>query len=347
MTSKAFLLLAMLALAGTPWLGAQSGWTMAVPLPTPMGEIEGAVVGNGLYVLAGLNPATGRPIGAMYVFDTSTNAWSTRNSMPMPSHHIMTATLNGKIYVFGGFASPKDFAAWQPINNSWEYDPATDRWKALAPLPTPRGAGQAVEFGGKIYVIGGVHANVPGNPTTPLGNTTDTPQLVLGTVEVYDPAANAWRARSPMPTARNHFLAAAVNGKIYAIAGRLSVVNVTRADATDIVEEYDPAKDRWVDKGRAPIRRSGMAGGDYKGKIYLAGGEYQDWEGPKAFWAVESFDPATNTWQTLPHMRVAHHGFASGFVGGGFHVVGGGFQSDGMPGIDTKSAVHEVFQLER
>src|SRR6266849_8879200 len=140
-TSKAFLLLAMLALAGTPWLGAQSGWTMAVPLPTPMGEIEGAVVGNGLYVLAGLNPATGRPIGAMYVFDTSTNAWSTRNAMPMPSHHIMTAILNGKIYVFGGFASPKDFAAWQPINNSWEYDPAADRWKALAPLPTPRGAG--------------------------------------------------------------------------------------------------------------------------------------------------------------------------------------------------------------
>jgi N-acetylneuraminic acid mutarotase len=345
MAPKALSLLAMLVTMEMARLDAQTGWKMAPPLPTPMGEIEGTAVGDKLYVMAGLNPATGRPIGAVYVFDASSNAWTTRNSMPVPAHHIMTAALNGKIYVFGGFVSPKEFAAWQPINNSWEYDPAADRWKALAPVPTPRGAGQAVLFGGKIYVIGGVHANVPGNPMTPLGNTTDTPQLVLGTVEEYDPATNEWRSRAPMPTARNHFLGAAVNGKIYAIAGRLSVVNVTRADATDIVEEYDPAKDRWVDKGRASIRRSGMAGGEYQGKIYLAGGEYQDREGLKAFWAVESFDPATNTWQTLPHMRVAHHGFAAGFMGSGFHVVGGGFQSDGMPGIDTKSAVHEVFQL--
>ena len=347
MTSKTFSLFAIVVLVGIPRLMAQGAWNVATPLPVTIGEIEGAVVGNKFYVMAGLSPATGRPMGVVYVFDASTNAWTTRNPMPVPSHHIMTTTLNGKIYVFGGFVSPKEFAAWQPLDLSWEYDPATDHWKALAPLPTPRGAGQAVEFGGKIYVIGGVQANVPGKPTTPLGNTTDTAQLVLGTVEEYNPATNAWRAHAPMPTARNHFLAAAVNGKIYAIAGRLGVVNVTRADATDAVEEYDPAKDRWVDKGRATIRRSGMAGGGYNGKIYLAGGEYQDREGPKAFWAVESFDPATNNWQMLPHMRVAHHGFAAGFIGGGFHVAGGGFQSDGMPGIDSKSAVHEVFQLGR
>src|SRR5713101_4633307 len=142
MTPKAFSQLAMLVLIGLPRLSAQSlvaqsGWNMAPPLPAPMGELEGSVAGNTLYVMAGLSPATGRPIGVVYAFDTSTNAWATRNPMPLPAHHIMTATLNGKIYVFGGFVSPKDFAAWQPINNSWEYDPETDRWKALAPLPTP------------------------------------------------------------------------------------------------------------------------------------------------------------------------------------------------------------------
>ena len=51
---------------------------------------------------------------------------------------------NGKIYVMGGFVPPTDTplplgAAWQPIDNAWQYDPAADSWKSLAPLPTKRG----------------------------------------------------------------------------------------------------------------------------------------------------------------------------------------------------------------
>ena len=39
MTSKTFSLLALLALAAAPRMGAQSAWNMAVPLPTPIEEI--------------------------------------------------------------------------------------------------------------------------------------------------------------------------------------------------------------------------------------------------------------------------------------------------------------------
>ena len=46
-------------------------------------------------------------------------------------------------------------AAWQPIDNAWQYDPATDSWKSLLPVPTKRGSAVAVEAGGKIYTIGG------------------------------------------------------------------------------------------------------------------------------------------------------------------------------------------------
>ena len=46
------------------------------------------------------------------------------------------AERNGKIYVIGGFVKPASGpSAWQPIDNLWEYDPANDRWKALAPMP--------------------------------------------------------------------------------------------------------------------------------------------------------------------------------------------------------------------
>jgi N-acetylneuraminic acid mutarotase len=329
-------------LAAAPAFG-QTAWSMATPLPTPMGEIMGTVVGDKWYVMGGLDMKVGGPIGAVYVFDPSSNTWAARKPMAAPAHHIMTAALNGKIYVMGGFVAGDDSGAWKPTNRSWEYDPATDLWTELPPLPTPRGAGYAVESNGKIYVIGGAQANFSNNPAAPF--TPGTPQLVLGTMEEYDPATRHWRTCASMPTPRNHFLAGAVNGKIYAIGGRLGSAMITVADDTNVIEEFDPLKDAWADKGRAPIRRSGMAGGTYRGRIYVAGGEYQDWEGAKAFWAVQAYDPSSGRWEDLPRMQLAHHGFAAGFLGDTLHVVGGGFQSDGMPGVNTKTAVHEFVKL--
>jgi N-acetylneuraminic acid mutarotase len=100
-----------------------------------------------------------------------------------------------------------------------------------------------------------------------------------------------------MPTARNHLLAAAVNGKIYAIGGRLGSAQIRVDDDTNVVEEYDPGLDQWYDKGRAPIRRSGT-----------------------------------------PQMAVGRHCRAcnSPIMDLTLHVVGGGFQSDGMAGVNTR-----------
>jgi hypothetical protein len=67
----------------------------------------------------------------------------------------MTAVVNGRIYVFGGFSRPGKDLAWQPVDNAWEYTPDTDTWRSIAPLPSKRGAGAAVVVNGKIYVTGG------------------------------------------------------------------------------------------------------------------------------------------------------------------------------------------------
>lgn len=344
-------LFAIAALGVMPNSYAQAQWRMAAPLPTPAGEIMGTVVGDEWYVLAGLDSTTHRPLGLVYVFNPRTASWTQKQSMPKPAHHVMTAALNGRVYVFGGFTNPTDEheasneAGWLPTNSSWAYDPTTDTWMSLASLPTPRGAGWAVALNGKIYVIGGVQADIRDEPTAPL--SPGSPQRVLGTVEEYDPATNQWNARASMPTPRNHLFAAAVGNKIYAIGGRIGSAQITVAEDTNVVEEYDPARDQWIGKGRAPIRRSGMAGAVANGRIYVAGGEYQDWEGAKAFWAVQSYDPASGLWDTLPRMQLAHHGFAAGIIGGALHVAGGGFQSDGMPNVNTKTAIHEMLQIER
>ena len=208
MHRRATLVLAILtALLGAPPVArvlAAPAWKMLAPLPKAIGEIVAATVQAKIYVLSGLDnapgPATHTPTGFNWQYDLTTNAWTSRKSMPTPAHHVAVATWNDKIYVFGGFVRPPTLAAWQPTSNAWEYDPATDGWKALAPLPTPRGAGQAVEVSGKIYVIGGVKSTRPGKPGAPipLGSTD---QIVVGTVEAYDPATNEWQTRSSMPTA--------------------------------------------------------------------------------------------------------------------------------------------------
>ncbi len=94
--------------------------------------------GGKLYVIGGWGGGKAR--GANYEYDPATDKWTKKKSMPRPAHHAALASYNGKIYVCGGFVAPEKSpvpigAAWEPIDNVWEYDPAADSWKALAPLP--------------------------------------------------------------------------------------------------------------------------------------------------------------------------------------------------------------------
>jgi N-acetylneuraminic acid mutarotase len=249
---------------------------------------------------------------------------------------------HGKIYAFGGFVFPQSGPpAWVPINNAWEYDPANDNWKALASLPTKRGSAVAAVVGDKIYVIGGA-ANLPGSEAMALMPTV--PQGVLGTVEEYDPAANTWRARSPMPTPRNHAAAGAVNGKIYVIGGRVGAAFIGVASDVSVVEEYDPALDKWsAPRARMPTTRSALGAGTYNGRIYVAGGEFQDPHMMATFRSVEAFDPATNTWSIMPSMPVSRHGLAAGVIGNRLLLVGGDVQSSGT---EIHASTSEVDALE-
>ncbi|HEY1473147.1 MAG TPA: kelch repeat-containing protein [Pseudolabrys sp.] len=317
-------------------------WQMAKPMLQPAGEIVGAVVGNKWYVMGGYDGANVQPQGIVTEYDATSDTWTNKKGMLVPAHHAAAVELGGKVYVFGGFVGRPGAKGWGPIANASVYDPATDSWKELAPMPTARGSANAVVVDGKIFVIGGAHANIPGKPPTePLW--VGVPAIVTGAVEEYDPAANTWRKRAPMPTGRNHFYAGVVDGKIYAINGRLGTSFVTMSDVTDIVEEYDPKTDIWRYMGRSPTKRGDVVGGVYNGRLYVTGGEYEEPRGKVTFWAFESYDPKANSWQVLPHIQIARHGGAAAFIGSDFHAVGGSFQSDGMPGIFSQMATHEVY----
>ena len=169
-----------------------SPWKKGAPFPEADEELYGVTVNGKLYVIGGWGDGKGR--GANYEYDPATDRWTKKAPMPRPAHHAALAALNGKIYAFGGFVAPTTTAipvgaAWEPIADAWEFNPATDSWKPLAPLPGKRGSAIAAEVNGKIYVIGGA--------TTMEGSkdpffTAFGPAKVLATNDVYDPATNTW-----------------------------------------------------------------------------------------------------------------------------------------------------------
>jgi N-acetylneuraminic acid mutarotase len=169
----------------------------------------------------------------------------------------------------------------------------------------------------------------------------------VGTVEEYDPATNTWRARAPMPTPRNHTFAGAVNGKIYVIGGRVGAAFISGLTSinVDIIEGYDPATDSWSRSlPRMPTARSAHAGGVYGGRLYVTGGEYQDYRMMATLRSFEAYDPATNTWQTLPSLPVSRHGLAGAVIGNKLHIVRGDVQSAGT-GVHVDTEEHDVFEF--
>ena len=323
---------------------AANPWFQGAPFPDASEEVLGATAAGKVYVFAGLAPGW-KPKAMVYEYDPASNQWAKKRPMRLASHHVAFATLNNKIYAFGGFTYPDSGPpGWNAVNNAWEYDPATDEWKELAPMPTKRGAASAGVANGKIYVTGGANS-LPG--VNENGIHPARPHNVVATVEEYDPAANSWKTVRPLLLARNHHATVGVGDKIYVIGGRVGAAFISSAsNNVDLVEMYDPATDLWTPRTRMPTARSAIGAGVYNNQILVAGGEGQDQRFLAAFKAVEAYDPVLNRWQVLPSMPHPRHGLAVGAVGNRLYTVSGDGQSAGS-GIDHSAvAFNEILQVD-
>jgi Kelch motif len=79
------------------------------------------------------------------------------------------------------------------------------------------------EAGGRLYAIGGAANNG-----------------LLNTVEEFNPVANTWATKAPMPTARNYLAVALSGGKLYAIGGS------GNSGLLNTVEEYTPGPTGYI-----------------------------------------------------------------------------------------------------
>jgi hypothetical protein len=70
-----------------------------------------------------------------------------------------------------------------------------------------------------------------------------------------------------------------------------------------------------------------------------------------AYRAVEAYNPATNSWITLPPMPMPRHGVAGAVIGNRFHLVSGMIQSAGAltfldPTLSVHTAMHDILELQ-
>jgi N-acetylneuraminic acid mutarotase len=336
-------LLLSISLAATVSASAQGKWHAGAPIPQGANEVIGGAMDGQMFVYGGADP-TNKPMGIFYRYDPAKNEWASLPSNPVPVHHGASATIGRKFYVFGGFRLPDTgkLGNWYPENKAWVFDLDTQKWSALPNMPTARGALAAVAVGKKIYVMGG--ARIPQGTSMPDGLYGGGPVELVGTNEVFDTDTNGWSTLAEMPTPRNHHSVEVVDGKIYAIGGRVgSCFSAGWSSNIWMNDAYDIATNTWTPRAPMPTARSGTGIAVVDGKIHVLGGEgwIEDFGG--VFRAHEVFDPKTNTWARYPRMLTPRHGFAAAGIGKSLYAVSG-VNNAGGAGTLSVVSVNEIFE---
>ncbi|MCJ7761982.1 hypothetical protein MUP38_00835, partial [Candidatus Bathyarchaeota archaeon] len=248
-------------LAGAnPALGdalVEDSWTTVAPLPKPYYDNLGAAVVNGKIYFFGeeiaerYDPGTNTwtavtppPIYHMWgeitacknkiyliggteddptqVYDTATDTWGNRTPLPGVAFGHRANVVGDKIYLISGAQyAPLGIFAFSDAN--YVYDPTTDSWSKMAPIPTPVSSYASAVLDNKIYIIGGRTAT----DVSYVANTTDM-------VQIFDPKTNQWTTGPSIPT--GVYAAGACSTSGLAAPKRIYVVGGWKTNLTQVYD---------------------------------------------------------------------------------------------------------------
>jgi N-acetylneuraminic acid mutarotase len=292
--------------------GTASQWTSAPDLLSAK-CYEGAAWHDGhLYVFGGLG-ADLRYDLKCYKLNASSGLWSAIAALPLQRTLPAVQTVNGKIYIIGGYSSTSPFTVQPAV---LEYDPVANTYTTRSNMPLAVfGAGSFVH-NGRIWVLGG-------------GTTAFTTSSTV--IQIYDPATDRWITSSSLTpyTAWAQGVAVVGNTALFvggvrytngqglfgawAYKGMISGDNITWTQVANYPDgsvmrfsagsdgskmyfsggfnagsqnngppsgktyAYDPGQDVWImmDQKPIPVYFSSQLIFDGTDKLYMAGGNHQ------------------------------------------------------------------------
>lgn len=139
-------------------------WTSmgAVPVELALPGLV-ALPDGGALVIAG---------GRAYRFDPKGSSWSRTGAMVTRAvDRVLVGLSDGRVLAAGGTVGEGSDIRYIAVAEV--YDPATDRWAATAPMPSPRGGGSGVLLGdGSVVIVGGSDEAGQGAPSCPRSVTS-------------------------------------------------------------------------------------------------------------------------------------------------------------------------------
>ncbi len=193
-------------------------------------------------------------------------------------------------------------------------------------IPTARHEAAAVEFKGKIYLLGGRRINH---------------------IDVYDPQTNQWTQKGKTPIELHHFQAVVVEEAIYLIGAMTG--GWPAETPLDRVLIYYPETDTFENGPVIPKeRRRGGAGAVYhNGKIYIVGGITNGHLDGYVNW-LDSYDVKTGEWQVLPDAPHRRDHFQAAVTDGKLYAFAGR-RSEQRANLPFEQTVYagDVFDIEK
>jgi hypothetical protein len=237
-------------------------WTRMTDIPEGVNHAALVHHGGRLFLVGGFREASFQPIDNVRIYEIASDSWSDGAPMPTPRGAMAFTVHAGRIHLIGGNA-PDEHAVHdhegasitddRSVNVHEAYDPATDQWTRLAPMPTPRNHLTAVSLNGRVHALVG---RADGD-------------FELTTHEIYDPATDSWRSGPPVPTGRSGVAAVTLGNHLYLFGGEtFGDDQRTFGEA----ERFDARQNRWEALPPMPTPRHGLGAAAVGRSIYVISG---------------------------------------------------------------------------
>jgi N-acetylneuraminic acid mutarotase len=287
---------------------AEDSWITLEPMPTARSGLGVAVVDGKIYTIGGTYGIQGS-YDNNEEYDPVTDTWTTKKPMPTPRGDFAIAVFQDKIYIIGGSTRAGQWTTELTDVNE-VYDPATDTWATKTSMPIPKGGLSASVVDDKIYLIGGFTQSPNGTKQTSKENL------------VYDPLADSWTTKTPIPSATLDYATAVVDDKIYVISGTSHAYSDNEINLNQI---YNPKTDTWSQGTPIPYSIQQAAAGATIGiaapkAIYVMGG-FTGFYWPTNITQV--YHPENDTWSYGADMPTPLYDLGVGVVNDQLYAIGG------------------------